>query len=240
MGCTKVSLMMDLYFSDYLLGFLFVVWAEWPFLCVLASMYMSELEIAPYIIRTLLFHLNRLWAPAFICRHLLNILYCIYLLFKASINIHQLIPHQPPSGPPSSTTTCHDSLILVHNHLTFSPYLPSLYLLIPQAKYFFAIHIDSWTLPLSTLPINLFISSLLYHQYLLWGTLQCLSSVPETSEICFQGWVAFHLTLTTLNAGSNILNQGSTQVGICIASIMYALNLLLDQPSHSCKISYIL
>ena len=51
------------------------------------------------------FYINRLWAPAFICRHLLNKLYCIYLLSKASINIHQLIPDQPPSGPPSSTLT---------------------------------------------------------------------------------------------------------------------------------------
>ena len=69
-------------------------------------MYVSELEIAPYvIIRTSLFHLNRLWASAFICRHLLKKLYYIYLLFKASINICQLIPDQPPSGPPSSTPT---------------------------------------------------------------------------------------------------------------------------------------
>ena len=127
---------------------------------------------------------------------------------------------------------CHDLLISVHNCLALSPNSPLLYLLVPQAKYF-AIHVDSWAWPLLTLPTNLFISPLLYCQYLLQGPLQCLSSVPETSKICFQGWVAFYLTLTTLNAGLNIWNQGLMQVKIFIASITYALNLLLDQPSHS-------
>ena len=60
--------------------------------------------------------------------------------------------------------------------------------------------------------INLFIGPLLYHQCLLQGPLRCLSSVPEISEICFQGWVAFYLTLTTSNAGSNIWGQGLMHV----------------------------
>ena len=123
--------------------------------------------------------------------------------------------------PPLFLALCHGSLILVHTYLAFFPYLPSLYSLIPWAKYF-AICVDLQAWPLSTLPINLFISPSLYHQYLLRGPLWCLSSVPETSELCFQGQVAFYLTLTTLNAGL-------TQVKIFITSIMYALNLLLDQ-----------
>ena len=61
-------------------------------------------------------------------------------------------------------------------------------------------------------------------------TLQCLLSVPETSEICLQDWAAFYLTLTTPDAGSSIWNQGLMQVETFIASIIYAPDLLFDQP----------
>ena len=48
---------------------------------------------------------------------------------------------------------CHDLLISVDDHLTFSLYLPSLHLLILQAKYFI-IHISSQAWPLSALAIG--------------------------------------------------------------------------------------
>ena len=61
---------------------------------------------------------------------------------------------------------CYDLLISVNDHLTFSPYSPSLHSLILQARYF-VIHIDLWAQPLSALAIGLFIGPSLYHNYLL-------------------------------------------------------------------------
>ena len=75
------------------------------FACIIPAMFLSELELAPNIVITSLFYLNRLWALAFICRHLLNNLYCIFLASGASILLHQLIPDQPSSGPGHSTPT---------------------------------------------------------------------------------------------------------------------------------------
>ena len=124
---------------------------------------------------------------------------------------------------------CHDLLISADDHLTFSPYLPSLHSLVLQARYLI-IHVNSQAQPLSALAISLFISLSLYYYYLLQESLQPLLNVPETSEICLQGWAAFNFTLTTSDAGSNIRGRGSMQVRVFIASIIYALNLLLHQP----------
>ena len=88
-----------------MLSFPFLVWVRMTFACIIPAMFLSEFELAPNIVITSLFYLNRLWAPAFICRHLLNNLYCIFLLSKASILLHQLIPDQPSSGPGHSTPT---------------------------------------------------------------------------------------------------------------------------------------
>ena len=54
--------------------------------------FLSECELAPDIVITLPFYLNRLWAPAIICRHLLN-LYCMFFLSKASILLPLISPH---------------------------------------------------------------------------------------------------------------------------------------------------
>ena len=75
------------------------------FACIIPAMFSSEFELTPNIVITSHFYLNRLWAPAFICRHLLNNLYCIFLPYKASILLHQLIPYQLSSGPGHSTST---------------------------------------------------------------------------------------------------------------------------------------
>ena len=88
-----------------MLSFSFLVWVRMTFACIIPAMFLSEFELAPKIVITSLFYLNRLWALAFICRHLLNNLYCIFLLSKASILLHQLIPDQPSSGPGHSTPT---------------------------------------------------------------------------------------------------------------------------------------
>ena len=105
LGCTEVSLIMHLCFSDCLLNFSFIVWVRMTLPMCLSFDVCVWVRNSSLHNKNFTFYLNRLWALAFICRHLLNKLYCIYLLSKASINIHQLIPDQPPSGPPSSIPT---------------------------------------------------------------------------------------------------------------------------------------
>ena len=61
---------------------------------------------------------------------------------------------------------CHNSLISVDGHLTFSLYSPSLHLLVLQARYF-VICINSWAQPLSVLAIILSISPSCHDSFIL-------------------------------------------------------------------------
>ena len=78
---------------------------------------------------------------------------------------------------------CHDSPILVNNHLAPSPHSPSLCLLLLQAEYF-TIWIILLVQSLLALPIGPFIGLPPYWYHLLWEPLQPLLNAPATPETC--------------------------------------------------------
>ena len=122
LGCTEVSLIMHLSFPDCLLSFPFVVWVRMTLPMCFCFDVGVWVRIAPYIIRTSLFHLNKLWpqpSSVDICSTN-SIAYISYPRpLSTSTNWSQISPHL---DLPAAHQPHHQHHILASHSLPF-PYL---------------------------------------------------------------------------------------------------------------------